>query len=108
MEIPAPVIKRKRNNVLLVSVFILIFLLSFMTGISFSGQFIRVTSSQECESNLKELQEKYDILLQNYARIKCCTKTLYGIGYDYKYYYIGFGDVICTNAKTSFLVDCSA
>ncbi|MEM5834809.1 MAG: hypothetical protein QXQ69_03110 [Candidatus Aenigmatarchaeota archaeon] len=106
MEIPAPVIKRKRNNVLLASVFVLIFLLSFITGISFSGQFARVPT-KDCEAKIKDLQEKYDILLQNYARLKCCTKTLYGFGYDYKYYYLGFGDVICTNAKTSFQVNCS-
>ncbi|MCS7106209.1 MAG: hypothetical protein NZ942_02755 [Candidatus Aenigmarchaeota archaeon] len=107
MEIPAPVIKRKRNSILIAFVFVLIFLISFFAGIRFSGQFVRVFSSEECESNLKELREEYSILLQNYARLKCCTKTLYGFGYDYKYYYLGFGDVICTNARTSFPVNCS-
>jgi|YelNatPaOPRAMG01_1025707.scaffolds.fasta_scaffold17759_6 hypothetical protein len=107
MEIPAPVIKKKRNNLWILLAFLLIFLFSFIGGISFSGQFVRVNPSEECQSKLENLQESYEILLQNYVRLKCCTKTLYGIGYDYKYYYLGFGDVICTNAKTSFPVNCS-
>ncbi|MFH8086847.1 MAG: hypothetical protein QW609_03445 [Candidatus Aenigmatarchaeota archaeon] len=106
MEIPAPIIKRKRNNVLLVSLFVLIFLLSFVSGMTFSGQFVRV-STQDCEIKIKDLEEKYYVLLQNYVRLKCCTKTIYGFGYDYNYYYLGFGDVICTNTKTSFQVNCS-
>lgn len=107
MEIPAPIIKKKRNNLWILLAFLLIFLFSFIGGISFSGQFVRINPSEECRSNLENLQENYEILLQNYARLKCCTKTLYGIGYDYKYYYLGFGDVICTNAKTSFFINCS-
>lgn len=111
VEIPEPVIKKSPYELkekrgmkwfLVAILLVTIFVIGFIGIGSFSSQVVEVGNKcssdfQECQATSQNLIINIDKMAQKYAGVKCCTRSLYNMGLDYKFYYVSGSDVVCTN-----------